>query len=268
MTYSKFFFVSVFGFLVSCAKDNVNLAYNSFDIEHQKKIETITQAQKASPLNVNSTTLKVNLKNEKQSSKISPLFIPLLIFYVGVGYTDSKKDYLKSWLTHHFDTQVKLYSWDESSLSIAYIQNYLKHYSTSPIALLGHSYGGDTAYKVANSIKEKNSLLLVTLDAVGHSGINNNINCPEFYDQACEKEKKQRLRPSSVLVWYNVWVSGAATFGDIMSNLGGAWREQTNATKNIFIKNSPHGDLNNLIDPTDDIVSAFLSEPISKTRLL
>ena len=65
----------------------------------------------------------------------------------------------------------KYYSWDQKSEMIEEIKH---RHPSAPIALVGHSYGGDTAVKVAeelntleNGFRKVN--LLATLDAVGRS---------------------------------------------------------------------------------------------------
>ena len=120
---------------------------------------------------------------------------PLLVMYGGAWDEDTEtmkslaRDLGKS-------LEVAYYSHSESNLSRDNIKSYLRDRPSSPIVLLGHSWGGDTAYGVASDWGIKIQLL-GTLDAVGGRA----------YPGANFTEFKEHLRkPSNVEKWRNVWI--------------------------------------------------------------
>lgn len=172
---------------------------------------------------------------------------------------------------------VEYYPWDKYTESINYIQNHLKNYPNSPIVLVGHSYGGDTAYVVARSLGAKVQLL-VTLDPVGKSGIDNKKDCSSDYPSSsnrrtqsqieCEQAKKQRSKPSNVVNWVNIWVTNAGTGSDVIAQIGEPWNKQKNADQDIPLANVPHSEalkmyieVNDRVFLTLETISSDSSEP-------
>jgi hypothetical protein len=210
---------------------------------------------------------------------------PLLIFYG--GFRDENTQIVKN-LKEKIEkiyTQspkmkylvVEYYPWDKYTESINYIQNHLKNYPNSPIVLVGHSYGGDTAYVVARSLGAKVQLL-VTLDPVGKSGIDNKKDCSSEYPSSsnrrtqsqieCEQAKKQRSKPSNVVNWVNIWVTGAGTGSDVIAQVGEPWNKQQNADQDIPLANVPHSEapkmyieVNDRVFRTLETISSDSSEP-------
>ena len=91
------------------------------------------------------------------------------VAFIG-GLSDLKTKLLLSqvnrWRTYNPKHFVKYYSWDEKEKIITEIMRYGADCHHSEIVLIGHSYGGDTAYSVALRLAEYKPHL-VTLDAVG-----------------------------------------------------------------------------------------------------
>ncbi|MFD2264334.1 alpha/beta hydrolase [Lacibacterium aquatile] len=78
-----------------------------------------------------------------------------------------------------------------------------KRYPGHQIALVGHSWGGHTAYHVADRVGLKKIVvdLLVTLDAVGTSGF--------FWPPGSSEPgnpPKPQMRPTNTKTWLNVYV--------------------------------------------------------------
>jgi len=88
----------------------------------------------------------------------------------------------------------------------------LDNSSYDNICIIGHSYGGDTAMKVASSCK-RDIRLLVTLDPVSQRGFIELISIS---------------KPDNVFKWINVYVPLST-----ISFLGGQWGKQTKANINI-----------------------------------
>ncbi|HEU4882990.1 MAG TPA: hypothetical protein VFT45_12105 [Longimicrobium sp.] len=103
----------------------------------------------------------------------------------------------------------------------------------APVALVGHSYGGNAAYLVAESLADDVDVrLLVTLDPV--SG---------------EMEGRPAPRPRGVERWINVRVGSAPglTSCGLAGAIGGAWGPQPEADADLRFPADPAKD-----DPDDD----------------
>ena len=55
--------------------------------------------------------------------------------------------------------------------ALRYVEEHLRRFPNSPIALVGHSLGGESAYHVAKNLEPREVTMLVTLDAVGKDGM-------------------------------------------------------------------------------------------------
>ena len=97
-----------------------------------------------------------------------------------------------------------------------------------PIVLVGHSYGADAAYRLAQALAEEDSVdLLLTLDPVSTFG-----------------EARAVPRPAGVRRWINVRVGsgvGLSSCG-IVGALGGAWAAQTAADLDLRFPRDPADD--------------------------
>lgn len=103
----------------------------------------------------------------------------------------------------------------------------------APVALIGHSYGGNAAYLLAEALADSADVrLLVTLDPV--SG---------------EREASQAPRPPGVRKWINVRVGSAPGLSScgLAGAIGGAWGPQPAADADLRFPRDPAKD-----DPDDD----------------
>lgn len=103
----------------------------------------------------------------------------------------------------------------------------------APVVLVGHSYGGDAAYRLADSLAaDVDVRLLVTLDPV--SG---------------QWQGRAAPRPAGVERWINVRVGSAPGLSScgLAGALGGAWGPQTEADADLRFPPDPAKD-----DPDDD----------------
>jgi|GEM_PF-4105468 len=113
-----------------------------------------------------------------------------------------------------------------------------------PVVLVGHSYGGDTAYELADSLGAR-VRLLVTLDPVSP-----------------RREGQSVPRPAAVGRWINVRVGSAPGLSScgLAGVLGGAWGPQPAADADLRFPPDPARD-----DPDDDHCKTeqmFLLEPV------
>jgi pimeloyl-ACP methyl ester carboxylesterase len=165
---------------------------------------------------------------------------------------------------------IKYFPWDEEAASTNAVMEHLKGFPNSSIILVGHSYGGDTAFTVADKLeKDIRIKLLVTLDPVGHYyGNNNNLDCRPDYpsssgrkskeERQCELQRSQRKKPASTDKWINVWAKGASTFSDLVSTAGGRWNGQANADQDIPM-DLAHGEASRMYSKADSSVLAILN---------
>lgn len=103
----------------------------------------------------------------------------------------------------------------------------------APLAIVGHSYGGNIAYMLAEALADEADVrLLVTLDPV--SG---------------EREGQQAPRPPGVGQWINVRVGSAPGLSScgLAGAIGGAWGTQPAADADLRFPRDPAKD-----DPDDD----------------
>jgi pimeloyl-ACP methyl ester carboxylesterase len=114
----------------------------------------------------------------------------------------------------------------------------------APVVLVGHSYGGDTAYDLADSLGSRVHLL-VTLDPVSP-----------------RRERQTVPRPGEVRRWINVRVGSAPGLSScgLAGVVGGAWGPQPAADADLRFPPDPAKD-----DPDDDHCKTeemFLLEPV------
>jgi RHS repeat-associated protein len=105
------------------------------------------------------------------------------------------------------------FSWNNRKAII----NYLKAAGSDPIQLIGHSYGADTAAKIAAdapSLLNRTINLLMTVDPVGRGGVSNKL----FERVAAGTDR-----------WVNITASPSNSDGsDVIANLGGRWPSSAN----------------------------------------
>lgn len=134
-------------------------------------------------------------------ASISPAYAkcePLLVFYGGAA--DERSGIMKGFVQELKDSgayeNLLYFHHDEQNPSQAAIQGHLKLYPRSPLILIGHSWGGNTAYGVAKDWDSEIDLL-VTLDAVGGRAY------PKWN---FEEFKEDLKKPDNVAKWINVWI--------------------------------------------------------------
>ena len=120
------------------------------------------------------------------------------------------------------------YSWDQYDDILADIAATKQANPNEPINLVGHSYGGDTAYLVA---RDSNYTIdnLVTLDPVSHF----------TFDVS---------KPNNVANWDNVY-SNPNNYGvdDFIADIGGQWGPVDDPNVNNYSSSASHGDVSGLI---------------------
>jgi pimeloyl-ACP methyl ester carboxylesterase len=167
---------------------------------------------------------------------------------------------------------IKYFPWNEADQITSFITDHVKGNRESSIVLVGYSYGGDTAYSLAQRLGTR-IRLLVTLDPVGNSGINYKIDCSPAYPEStsrksieqinCEEGRKQRTKPVNVSEWLNIWVSGGNARSDLVAQIGGAWNNQKFADANYFLSNVSHSQAYNMYSTVKDrILSITQSSPL------
>ena len=120
------------------------------------------------------------------------------------------------------------YSWDQYNDIIADIEATKKANPDEPINLVGHSYGGDTAYLVARDTKYTVDNL-VTLDPVSHFTYNIS-------------------KPNNVSRWDNSY-SNPKNYEDVdfIADIGGQWGRIDDPNVNNHSSSASHGDVAGLI---------------------
>ena len=126
------------------------------------------------------------------------------------------------------DSPKQIYTWDQKDKVISDIRAIKESNPSEPINIVGHSYGGDTAFLVARDCEcEVNSL--VTLDPVSWL-------------------TPDTSKPSNVSDWVNLIPAGDGySFGDFLADIGGQWGTQDDAT-NIMVPNSNHEDVEKMLN--------------------
>jgi len=105
------------------------------------------------------------------------------------------------------------FPWDNESSALDFIGELQTETDDVIIALIGHSYGGDTAWDVARST----------------SAI---VNCLVTVDPASQFRPQIPGKPSRVSFWHNIWVRGWSSKNDTIADIGGAWEQVSAADIN------------------------------------
>ena len=128
----------------------------------------------------------------------------------------------------------KVYGWDQKDEVINKIKEIKEKNPSESINLVGHSYGGDTAYLVARDCGYSIDSL-VTLDPVSHFTFD-------------------ITKPSNVNDWTNVVASESGmSWGDVVAGIGGAWGEiNASGVTNIDATNADHEDVQEMLDALRD----------------
>ncbi len=185
---------------------------------------------------------------------------PLIVMYGGAR--DERTAIMKSFAQRLKDVgdykNLIYFHHDEQNSSQAFIQAHLKAYPQSPIILIGHSWGGDTAYGVADDWGSQIDIL-VTLDAVGGRAYPG-LNFDEF--------RRHLKKPGNVSKWINVWIDPPGFIvcwlglghlwqsDNCAADFGATWGYQ-NGAKNLEFKGN-HADVEKMFTSViDDIKSSL-----------
>ncbi len=180
------------------------------------------------------------LPSEQTSTK------PLIVFFG--GFFDERTENVKGWASSvrygNDDVTTMYFGWADRSEAVAGVIDHLNEHPQSPVILVGHSYGGDTALNVASDLSQLETpvsvQLVVTLDPVSR------ISRGTF---------RGDLKSKNVEQWINVWTSNLANRSDVIAVIGGRWGECDEADENIQV------DLSH-----EDSYSMFMHESV-QTRI-
>lgn len=169
---------------------------------------------------------------------------PLIVFYNGFNDQD---DNARLWRTCNDyspprGARKECRSW--SKFYGGYETDFIKDHwnstnSETPIILIGYSYGGDTAYDIADRLPRKYQPTLITLDPVGKKGYRDDLPKP------------------TEGIWLNIYTKPRPFSFDW---LGIGWRHQDNADINIKFPGKHHEaqKMFDLAKPTiDDTISCL-----------
>ena len=164
---------------------------------------------------------------------------PLVVFYAGFGSQKGGNllwKLCKGYKKH--GARIRCLTWTDDE-----IDHIIDHWNSTdeptPVVLIGHSYGGDTAYKVADRLPKIIEPTLITLDPVGEDAWIT-IGIPVLVGISFREE---RFPKPTQGVWVNVhkraadftsWIGGSVQFGgpgscESIADEGGLWGKQRNA---------------------------------------
>jgi len=192
----------------------------------------------------------------------------LLVLYGGAmdDYAKVVKD-IAARLIAGLDVAVMYFNHHERGIAHASIENHLRRHPHAPVVLVGHSWGGDTAYNVAAQMPPGSPRLLVTLDAVGGSAYPG-LNLGPF---------REHLRAPAE-EWMNVWLAppGAVNcvlllgylwnWHNCISATGAKWGHQDQADNREVLRGS-HEKVDLMLEMVADEVAGALS-CVDKRRFL
>lgn len=171
--------------------------------------------------------------------------IKAVLFFGGGGdatYENVQGPFEQYQAQQAFGTDVELhyFSWTNKSGALSTLAAYKAQTDDLRVALVGHSYGGDTAYLVARD-----------------AGVP--IRCLVKVDAASWFTFRIR-KPTGVRRWINVWIVGLKNFTDVIAVLGGHWGEMTGAENHSVQASSSnfHGNFAGLFAPWEEAVTSSL----------
>lgn len=153
---------------------------------------------------------------------------PLVVF-VGGALDDWNRNLLKVFCAYdaRWERTRKLYVMHTQDAAEVR-RRVVREAAGAPVALIGHSYGGNYAYELANAMREDGGVaLLVTLDPVsGPAG------------------PRVPLDRGAVGRWINVWAGSGIGFSScgLAGAIGGAWGPQSRADADLRFPADPSDD--------------------------
>jgi hypothetical protein len=139
-----------------------------------------------------------------------------LVAFVGGKEDEWHRNMARTFCSFNWNGFDKAYfQHDQEAALVKTIRDRRQAFPGVPVAIAGHSWGGDTGYDGAVTLSRQNVLvdLLITLDAVSK----------ESHVQS------QFARPGNVRRWVNVYVPGVASISDAVASVGGWWGRQEGA---------------------------------------
>ena len=149
-----------------------------------------------------------------------------IIFFGGAGDDWENGPRLVSrtadkWRRHYSQYVIKYYTWNKEKIATEELRRMLNDcpHEESKIVLIGHSWGGDTAYAVADALDEY-AVALVTLDPVSTRAWNTYGLYPVVWVSA--QDNRIRNPTTGRGIWVNVHAqsSGETDVGTFLSLIG------------------------------------------------
>ena len=162
-------------------------------------------------------------RNSKEvlKHKITPGNKPLVMF-IGGALDDVTRLVLRlyaKYYTENHDHQDIAYATWGSSAIIPIINAW--YGAQQKICLVGHSWGGNTEYKVTKTLDTTTIDLMCTIDPVSHTGVGGKL-----------------PKPQNLKKWYNVAIDYKKvkfSLNNLIAQLGGPWFYCTHADKNFIV---------------------------------
>jgi pimeloyl-ACP methyl ester carboxylesterase len=131
--------------------------------------------------------------------------------------------------------------WDSAAFWSSEAAELVQAQQGKTVGLIGHSYGGHSAYKMAAEAGIKITYL-ATIDAV-----------------SWESKVRWDDKPSRVKNWRNVWVDGIGDYTDVVASAGGHWGKRRGAKNVKAAKGLTHADFAPIFRPLITEVKAAVS---------
>ena len=171
---------------------------------------------------------------------------PLIVFYSGFSSKWLGKDKMLAEVCEEYErpgATIWCQSWNAPAID--WIRRHWRSTpEPTPIVLIGHSYGGDTAYDVARSLSRSMKPTLITLDPVSEDawstvGIPMLIGVNWRDDEMPKPTHKKWINVYRKARNWNFWIGGSLQVGgpgacDDIARFGGMWGRQHNATSIRF----------------------------------
>ena len=194
---------------------------------------------------------------------------PLLVGFHGAELKDPPKGYIgatgimqellddiESWVQDYNRVEIKtrMYGWRDKYERRAerYIKKYIRECPSAPIVLIGHSYGGDSAYDIG--MRNKRAIdLIVTLDPVSHDWLPKSSRGIRWWNAY------RRNVPFGIFPMWPLAVIGDC---DALAALGGVWGAEMGADRNIDVTaaSDDHCDATGMYKPFHKEVVAVLTK--------
>lgn len=132
--------------------------------------------------------------------------------------------------------KIRFYPWDDGSRGMIDIKNHWWSYTegSTPIILIGHSYGGDTVYRISDMLSPDYHPLVITFDPATSLGKWSSI-------------LKNPTSDRWVHVWTKTTNENQYSMSQMLGQIGGLWSHQEKANYSILLNDIEpslhHGDV-------------------------